>query len=110
MPGDPGAIVVTNARAFYTTRAAVGARAPGIPHALCLGRMFRGNDSGAPRSEGAAACLDLVTRRANAGDSDRPPAVPIHPAQGQRARRGTEGPSRSPVAQSWRPPPSPTEA
>jgi len=25
MPGDPGATVVTNARAFYTTRAATGA-------------------------------------------------------------------------------------
>jgi hypothetical protein len=30
MPGDPGATVVTNARAFYTTRAAAGA--PGTRH------------------------------------------------------------------------------
>jgi hypothetical protein len=34
MPGVFGVSVVTNARAFYPTRAAAGARAPGIPRAL----------------------------------------------------------------------------
>ena len=34
MPGVSGVTVVTNARAFYTTRAAAGASAPGIPCAL----------------------------------------------------------------------------
>jgi len=34
MPGDPGVTVVTNARVYYTTRAAAGASAPGIPCAL----------------------------------------------------------------------------
>ena len=34
MPGVSGVTVVTNARVFYHTRAAAGARAPGIPHAL----------------------------------------------------------------------------
>ena len=34
MPGDSGVTVVTNARAYYTTRAAAGASAPGIPCAL----------------------------------------------------------------------------
>src|SRR5258708_22620685 len=34
MPGCSGGPVVTNARDYYTTRAAAGASAPGIPHAL----------------------------------------------------------------------------
>jgi hypothetical protein len=34
MPGDSGVLVVTNARVTYTTRAAAGAPAPGIPCAL----------------------------------------------------------------------------
>ena len=34
MPGVSGVLVVTNARAIYTTRAAAGAPAPGIPCAL----------------------------------------------------------------------------
>src|SRR5258708_3218650 len=34
MPGCSGGPVVTNARVYYTTRAAAGASAPGIPHAL----------------------------------------------------------------------------
>src|ERR1700674_5665496 len=34
MPGVSGVLVVTNARVYYTTRAAAGALAPGIPHAL----------------------------------------------------------------------------
>jgi len=34
MPGDSSVTVVTNARAYYTPRAAAGASAPGIPCAL----------------------------------------------------------------------------
>jgi hypothetical protein len=34
MPGDSGVTVVTNARVYYTPRAAAGASAPGIPCAL----------------------------------------------------------------------------
>ena len=34
MPGVSGVTVVTNARVTYTTRAAAGASAPGIPRAL----------------------------------------------------------------------------
>jgi hypothetical protein len=34
MPGVSGVTVVTNARVYYTTRAAAGASAPGIPCAL----------------------------------------------------------------------------
>src|ERR1700686_4054962 len=58
MPGVSGATVVTNARAFYTTRAAAVHWAPGILHALLgrevlakLGRM-------APRE--LYACLETV--------------------------------------------------
>jgi len=43
-----GVLVVTNARAFYTPRAAAGALAPGIPHALCWAEDSR-NDPGASR-------------------------------------------------------------
>jgi hypothetical protein len=46
MPGDSGVTVVTNARAFYTTRAAAGASAPGIPCALCYeGRTLEKQNS-----------------------------------------------------------------
>src|SRR5260221_11032127 len=34
MPGCSGGPVVTNARVYYTSRAAAGATAPGMPHAL----------------------------------------------------------------------------
>jgi hypothetical protein len=50
MPGVFGVLVVTNARAFYTPRAAAGALAPGIPHAL-RARKDLPNDSGASRRE-----------------------------------------------------------
>jgi hypothetical protein len=39
MPGCSGGLVVTNARVYCTPRAAAGASAPGIPHAL-KGRKF----------------------------------------------------------------------
>jgi hypothetical protein len=55
MPGDPGATVVTNARAFYTTRAAAGAtgtrhspRPPGRTSFLQSGRL-------APRKRAAVS-------------------------------------------------------
>src|SRR5271154_400966 len=62
MPGDPGVLVVTNARATYTTRAAAGARAPGIPHALSGGRKIPGN----PRAFRAARTRSRVFSRAKA--------------------------------------------
>jgi len=51
-----GVLVVTNARVFYTPRAAAGALAPGIPHALC----WRGSSTQrpgrlAPRDRGCAS-------------------------------------------------------
>jgi hypothetical protein len=67
MPGDPGVSVVTNARVYYTTRAAAGARAPGIPHAL-IGRKFQHN-SGASRREKAKACLKISTPSSFRGDA-----------------------------------------
>ena len=39
MPGCSGGPVVTNARVYYTPRAAAGASAPGIPHALAGGEF-----------------------------------------------------------------------
>src|ERR1700681_3136312 len=48
MPGDPGATVVTNARAFYTTRAAAGATGTRhSPRPLWADRS--GTNSGASR-------------------------------------------------------------
>jgi hypothetical protein len=58
MPGDSGVTVVTNARAFYTTRAAAGAS--GARHSLRP--LFRGRDirrqenSRETRGEIAAVC------------------------------------------------------
>jgi hypothetical protein len=56
MPGDPGATVVTNARAFYTTRAAAGAtgtrhspRPLGRRNPAQLGRLV-------PRERGSMSC------------------------------------------------------
>jgi hypothetical protein len=56
MPGDPGATVVTNARAFYTTRAAAGAtgtrhspRPPWAKGSAQLGRL-------APRDREGLSC------------------------------------------------------
>jgi hypothetical protein len=64
MPGVSGATVVTNARVYYTTRAAAGALAPGIPHALFGAKALQ--TSGALRRESFAhvlkfyACLKTV--------------------------------------------------
>jgi hypothetical protein len=54
MPGVSGATVVTHARAYYTTRAAAGARASGIPHALRGGRFFAKLGRIAPRDREVA--------------------------------------------------------
>ena len=51
MPGVSGVTVVTNARAYYSTRAAAGAPAPGIPCALCI---QGGKFTGKPRADRAA--------------------------------------------------------
>jgi hypothetical protein len=61
MPGDPGATVVTNARAFYPPRAAAGAtgtRHSPRPH---WANDFRHN-SGAMRRENAEAYLAVIAR------------------------------------------------
>jgi hypothetical protein len=58
MPGDPGALVVTNARAFYTTRAAAGAT--GTRHSpLPFGGERFLHNSGASRGESADLYLEL---------------------------------------------------
>jgi hypothetical protein len=55
-----GVSVVTNARAIYTTRAAAGALAPGIPHALPLGESDL-QTSGETRRENAKVCLTSLS-------------------------------------------------
>jgi len=49
--------VVTNARVYYTTRAATGASAPGIPHALTGRRILSRLGRIAPRD------CELISRR-----------------------------------------------
>jgi hypothetical protein len=57
MPGDPGATVVTNARVFYTTRAAAGATGTRhSPRPLFRGGVFLHN-SGASRRETGEVCV-----------------------------------------------------
>src|SRR5260370_35867117 len=58
MPGDPGATVVTNARAFYTPRAAAGATGTRHSPRPLFGRRFCQN-SGASRCENAKVCRKL---------------------------------------------------
>jgi len=84
MPGDPGALVVTNARAFYTTRAAAGATgtrhsplpawvapAPlGVAPLPFWGAGFKHN-SGASRRENAQICLAVIAIRTVARMSER---------------------------------------
>src|ERR1700689_5279677 len=61
MPGDPGATVVTNARFFYTTRAAAGAS--GTRHSpLPLGREGFMHNSGASRGGNASVYPKLEQR------------------------------------------------
>src|SRR5260221_12245269 len=62
MPGCSGGPVVTNARVYYTTRAAAGASAPGIPHAL-KGRRFLHN-SGALRRGKAKMYTTVIASEA----------------------------------------------
>src|SRR5258707_6061600 len=63
MPGDPGVTVVTNARVYYTTRAAAGAS--GARHSL-RPLIFRGRESkqnsGAMRGEIAKLRLESEPR------------------------------------------------
>src|SRR6202046_2795060 len=68
MPGDSGATVVTNARAFYTTRAAAGAsgtrHSPLPPWGSATpskGGPFMHN-SGALRRESGDLCLVVIAR------------------------------------------------
>jgi len=62
MPGDPGATVVTNARAFYTPRAAAGATGTRhSPRPLFRGEVFLHN-SGASRRENAGLYPAVIAR------------------------------------------------
>ena len=63
MPGDPGATVVTNARAFYTTRAAAGATGTRHSPRPLLGERFMHN-SGASRRESAEVYLVVIASEA----------------------------------------------
>jgi hypothetical protein len=60
MPGCSGGPVVTNARVYYTPRAAAGASAPGIPHALMGGQFL--HNSGASRRENANLYLAVTAK------------------------------------------------
>jgi hypothetical protein len=64
MPGDPGEPVVTNARVYYTTRAAAGA--PGARHSLrpliSESGKFRANLAHTG-GEIAKLCLEATSRR-----------------------------------------------
>jgi hypothetical protein len=62
MPGFSGGPVVTNARAFYTTRAAAGALGTRHSPRPLLGETTTHN-SGAPRREIADSYLSLVRMR-----------------------------------------------
>src|SRR5258707_5337518 len=108
MPGCSGGLVVTNARVYYTTRAAAGASARGIPHAL-KGRKFHARLGRiAPRDRGSVseeyeratpsvviARLDRATQYSrDAGDGIEKPRRTGYPAGAcHRARR-----RRDPVA------------
>jgi hypothetical protein len=59
MPDDPGATVVTNARAFYTTRAAAGATGTRHSPRPLLGGSFMHN-SGASRGGNAEVYLAVI--------------------------------------------------
>ena len=61
MPGDPGATVVTNARAYYSTRAAAGATGTRHSPRPLSGEEFMHN-SGAIRAAGMRTCVDLRHR------------------------------------------------
>jgi hypothetical protein len=60
MPGCSGGPVVTNARVYYTTRAAAGASAPGIPHALMGRKVHQRLGRIASRECGLISCLAVI--------------------------------------------------
>src|SRR5258708_27430282 len=62
MPGCSGGPVVTNARVYYTTRAAAGASAPGIPHALLGRKVHQRLGRIAPRECGLISRLAVIAR------------------------------------------------
>jgi hypothetical protein len=71
MPGDPGATVVTNARAFYTPRAAAGATGTRHSPRPLLGERSM-HDSGASRRENADVYLNDVVASEATKQSIRP--------------------------------------
>src|SRR5258707_15281303 len=57
-PGDSGVTVVTNARVYYTTRAAAGASAPGFPRALLsLSRAGRSRQNSRACAARSRSCV-----------------------------------------------------
>src|SRR5258708_12520455 len=62
MPGCSGGPVVTNARAYYTTRAGAGAWEPGIPHALNWAK--NSCTTRAHRAAGSRSCISPSLRGA----------------------------------------------
>src|SRR5258708_10139742 len=94
MPGDSGEPVVTNARVYYTPRAAAGAS--GARHSLrpllSEGQKF-GQTSGAWRRENAGICLppmsgiELDYARASISPCGAPPAYTIRNIPDRDVRR-----------------------
>src|SRR5258708_38325133 len=102
MPGCSGGLVVTNARVYYTTRAAAGASAPGIPHALRGRKLHARLGRIAPRDRGSVSeeyeratpsvvidRLDRATQYSrDAGDGiEKPPRTGYPAGACHRARR-----------------------
>jgi hypothetical protein len=88
MPGDPGATVVTNARAYYSTRAAAGAT--GTRHSpLPFGGESFLHNSGALRRGNAELCLrapDAAQRAALAAWCAADPGPMIEPRRAHGSR------------------------
>ncbi len=65
MPGDPGATVVTNACAYYTSRTRLRVqRAPGIPRSPLGGGRFHAPTRAHPRRENAELHLAVIASAA----------------------------------------------
>jgi hypothetical protein len=63
MPGETGVTVVTNARVFYTTRAAAGASsAQHSLRPLIRGRKVHDKTRAKTRGEIVKSCLDVIAR------------------------------------------------
>src|SRR5258708_36913920 len=61
MPGCSGGPVVTNARVYYTTRAAARASAPGIPHALNAQKVYAPVGRAPPRDHDVVSVIESTS-------------------------------------------------